>query len=203
MSKRSGDTNTGRSSGSRRDEILSIAAKVISERGIAGATVRDIGAEAGILSGSLYHHFSSKDEIVLDLLEPVLQHQIDRYREIASRDLAPSAALPELLSAAVHEAQAKPYETLIIRNDSHLFATVPAFASLESLRQAARSSWLDTVRSGIERGAFRDTVDPDVVVGAMFDAVRGSVRWFTQRRPANPAVVAGALSDLFLRGISR
>ena len=58
----------------RRDEILAVAARVFAEKGIMNATVRDIGQEAGILSGSLYHHFESKDQMIEEVLRPVVEH---------------------------------------------------------------------------------------------------------------------------------
>ena len=44
----------------RREELLAIAASLFAERGFKNTTVRDIADAAGILSGSLYHHFDSK-----------------------------------------------------------------------------------------------------------------------------------------------
>ena len=46
---------------SRRDELLELAATMFAERGLRATTVRDIADGAGILSGSLYHHFASKE----------------------------------------------------------------------------------------------------------------------------------------------
>src|SRR5262249_57938903 len=45
----------------RREEILAIAAKIFADKGYASTTVREIADAAGILSGSLYHHFDSKE----------------------------------------------------------------------------------------------------------------------------------------------
>ncbi|OOK63285.1 HTH-type transcriptional repressor KstR2 [Mycobacterium kansasii] len=45
---------------SRRDELLELAAAMFAERGLRATTVRDIADGAGILSGSLYHHFSPR-----------------------------------------------------------------------------------------------------------------------------------------------
>ena len=42
---------------------------MFAERGLRATTVRDIADSAGILSGSLYHHFSSKEEMVDDDLD--------------------------------------------------------------------------------------------------------------------------------------
>ena len=52
----------------RRDELLALAATMFAERGLRATTVRDIADSAGILSGSLYHHFSSKEEMVDEVL---------------------------------------------------------------------------------------------------------------------------------------
>ena len=52
----------------RRDEIVALAGEMFAARGFAGTTVREIADAAGILSGSLYHHFDSKESIVDELL---------------------------------------------------------------------------------------------------------------------------------------
>ena len=72
---------------------MTIAAQVIAERGIKGATVRDIGDAAGILSGSLYHHFWSKEQIVLELLMPSIQEQYERSVQIRDMGSSPSDTL--------------------------------------------------------------------------------------------------------------
>ncbi|TMJ43828.1 MAG: helix-turn-helix transcriptional regulator, partial [Alphaproteobacteria bacterium] len=46
------------------DDIVSAAAKVFRTKGYHAATVRDIAEEVGILKGSLYHHFASKEELL-------------------------------------------------------------------------------------------------------------------------------------------
>lgn len=58
--------------GSRKREILAIAARMFAERGYRGTSVRDIGMEAGILGGSLYHHIKSKDALFVELHDAAL-----------------------------------------------------------------------------------------------------------------------------------
>jgi AcrR family transcriptional regulator len=47
----------------RRQQIIAEAAKLFVKNGFDGTSIREIAAVSGILSGSLYHHFSSKEEI--------------------------------------------------------------------------------------------------------------------------------------------
>ena len=54
--------------GSRRAEILDTAAAVFAQNGVR-TSLKDIADACGILPGSLYHHFESKDAIVAELVE--------------------------------------------------------------------------------------------------------------------------------------
>src|SRR5438046_10293912 len=56
------------------DDIVSAAAKVFRTKGYHAATVRDIADEVGILKGTLYHHFDSKEHLLyLVVKEPIAQ----------------------------------------------------------------------------------------------------------------------------------
>src|SRR3954454_18416531 len=52
----------------RRDHLVKLAAELFARKGFQATTVREIADEAGILSGSLYHHFDSKESIVDEIL---------------------------------------------------------------------------------------------------------------------------------------
>ena len=54
--------------GARRDDVRRTAARLFERRGYAATTISDIAEAAGILPGSLYHHFASKEDIAVDLL---------------------------------------------------------------------------------------------------------------------------------------
>lgn len=72
-----------------RDRLLAAAARLFRRQGYAATTVRAIGAEVGILSGSLFHHVRSKEDLLF--------HVLDRVIEAMNRDLAAAlAAAPDL-----------------------------------------------------------------------------------------------------------
>ena len=78
------------------DDIVSAAAKVFRTKGYHAATVRDIAEEVGILKGSLYHHFASKEELLyLVVKEPIAQ----MFRTIAEIAAAEGGAAEKLTRA--------------------------------------------------------------------------------------------------------
>lgn len=52
-------------SDNRREEVLAAAAHFVARHGFEAASMRDIARAAGMLAGSLYYHFPSKDELLV------------------------------------------------------------------------------------------------------------------------------------------
>ncbi|MCP5368926.1 MAG: TetR/AcrR family transcriptional regulator [Hyphomicrobiales bacterium] len=55
--------------GARRRQILEVAAARFRSHGYGAASMRDIAGQVGILAGSLYHHFPSKDDLFTAVYE--------------------------------------------------------------------------------------------------------------------------------------
>ena len=63
-----------------RQHIITCAARLFRERGYAAVSLRDVASETGATTGSLYHHFASKDELVQELLDQAHQQICARCR---------------------------------------------------------------------------------------------------------------------------
>ena len=61
-----------------REDILEAAAQVFRQKGFHGASMSDIAAAVSLQKASLYHHVSSKQEILLELLERALELLLER-----------------------------------------------------------------------------------------------------------------------------
>ena len=75
----------GQGDGTRRAEILEAAASLIASSGLR-TSLQEIADAAGILPGSLYHHFESKEAILVELIRRY-HADLDRIGEIAQQRL--------------------------------------------------------------------------------------------------------------------
>ena len=73
-----------------KDAILDATDRLLALFGYRKMTVEDIAAEAGIGKGTIYLHFSSKEEVVLSHIDRIVERLNVRLREIARSD-APAA----------------------------------------------------------------------------------------------------------------
>jgi TetR/AcrR family transcriptional regulator, cholesterol catabolism regulator len=185
----------------RRREILDAATKVFADKGIVAATVRDIGDRAGILSGSLYHHFSSKEEMISEILVPVVRSQVEAFDDIVADTRDPDQILRRLIAGAVAQTAANPYVARILRHDSR---HIPEMAGLDAVvkqQRAVMTRWTSAVKVGIASGRFRSDVDPLIVAWSIADVVLGAYRFMKPvgRTPADQ--VADQLAALILDGL--
>ena len=78
--------------GTRRTEILQTAASLIASSGLR-TSLQEIADAAGILPGSLYHHFESKEAILIELIRRY-HADLDRIGEIAQQKLDEADSRP-------------------------------------------------------------------------------------------------------------
>ena len=71
----------GRKTPGTRESILRATAKIYVTEGYAGTTIRDIAATQGLLPGSIYHHFSSKEQLIIELYEGGIAYITRAVRE--------------------------------------------------------------------------------------------------------------------------
>ncbi|MFT3821294.1 MAG: helix-turn-helix domain-containing protein [Rubrivivax sp.] len=92
-------TQAERSAETRR-RILDAALALLGERGYAGLRTSDVAAAAGVSKGAQTHHFPSKDELVVAVVEHVFVRATEQARVRARRAASPDEAIKALLADA-------------------------------------------------------------------------------------------------------
>jgi AcrR family transcriptional regulator len=167
-----------REASSRRDELLDLAATMFAERGLRATTVRDIADSAGILSGSLYHHFSSKEEMVDEVLRGFLDWLFGRYQEIVDTEPNPLERFKGLFMASFEAIEQRHAQVVIYQDEAKRLSAQPRFAYVDKRNKEQRKMWLDVLHQGIEEGYFRPDIDVDLVYRFIRDTTWVSVRWY-------------------------
>jgi AcrR family transcriptional regulator len=84
-----------------KDAILDATDRLLARYGYRKMTVEDIAAEAGIGKGSIYLHFSSKEEVVLSHIDRIVDRLRERLNEIAHSDATAAERLRLMLLTRV------------------------------------------------------------------------------------------------------
>jgi AcrR family transcriptional regulator len=187
---------------SRRGELLAIAADLFAQRGFKNTTVRDIADAAGILSGSLYHHFDSKESMVDEILSTFQEELFGKYDEVVASDLDPRQkfeAVIRLSFEAIHDHHS---EVAIYQNDAGYLAEFERFGYLEQRNAQMRGLWVGLLEEGVRSGTFRPDLDVEVVYRFIRDTVWVAVRWYRPGGDLSADAVAEQYLSILLDGIA-
>ncbi|WP_336211277.1 TetR/AcrR family transcriptional regulator [Nonomuraea sp. LPB2021202275-12-8] len=162
----------------RRDHLVKLAAELFARKGFQATTVREIAQEAGILSGSLYHHFDSKETIVDEVLSTFLDDLIARYRAALDTGGDPRSVLSEMVRIGFGTLEPYRAAITVMQNDWNYLRQFERFNYLVKAEEEVEQIWVTQIKAGQAAGLFRADVDPKLTYRMIRDTIWVAVRWF-------------------------
>ena len=193
----------GQATVTRRDELLKIAAQLFAERGFRNTTVRDIADAAGILSGSLYHHFDSKESMVDEILQTFQSQLFAAYDEVLASGLSPRQKIEAAVRLSFEAIDEHHHEVAIFQNEADWLSGLgERFAYLADRNAQSRQVWLTLLTDGVASGALKPDVDVELAYRFIRDTVWVAVRWYRPGGGLSAEAVADQYLSILLDGIA-
>ena len=187
----------------RREELRAQAGHVFAQMGFAHAKMRDIAEATGILAGSIYHHFRSKDEILLELMENFHDDILRDLHAIIDVDGHPVDQLTQMIKLSVRYILERPDESTIINQDFQYLQATPEFAAVIKKARAASKIWLDVLNRGAESGQLRNDMNIDMAYATLMGSIFSTLRWYRPTGKVRPDDFAAQLTSQLLDGLRR
>jgi AcrR family transcriptional regulator len=182
-----------------RADILDAAAQVFREKGYHAASMNDIAQAVNLQKASLYHHITSKQEMLHALLDLGIDLLYERIASVAASDLPATAKLSSCIQTYL--------ETLA---EHAALAAVLLFEhrSLDEARRAEHfprrdrfeELWREVILEGINRGVFV-CPDPGLTAKYLLGVLNWTVTWYRQEGPLTSAEISENFSQLLLEGL--
>lgn len=140
-----------------RREILDAAARAFAQRGLHGASVEAVAAEAGLSTGAVYSNFASKEDLFLTLYEERIASRARDLRAAVGEAGDPGEALAAAAADATRTIRSSPEWLLLYFEFALLAARDPKFGRRF---RAVRRRGLDELTRGIADGLRHAGADP-------------------------------------------
>ncbi|WP_154402251.1 TetR/AcrR family transcriptional regulator [Ornithinimicrobium cavernae] len=151
-----------------RRSILMAAAHIFAARGYHAASMTDVQAAVGCSRGTLYYHFSSKDEILFEICLSSTERQLREAKEIAARGDSAEDTVALLVDSVLGEIFTHRDSVLVIQRELESL-TQERRLTIRSMRDEYETVWADLFGRAVKEGHFRsvDHIELKALLGML------------------------------------
>jgi len=182
-----------------REDILEAAAQVFRQKGYHGSSMEDIARAVNLQKPSLYHHVSSKQEILLALLNRALELLLERISPIATQNIPADERLRQMI---------REYLQILAENTDLASVLLFEHRSLDGKQHARHvpnrdkfeALWRDVLADGV-RSKRLVCDDIPLVARAMLGMMNWTITWYRPSGSLSIKQIADHYSNLLLNGL--
>lgn len=186
----------------RRAELLATAAEIFADQGYSATTVRTIADRAGMLAGSLYYHFDSKESMADEVLRSFLDDLWHGYESVEAAGLSPRATFEGLVAVSFSRMDRHRPAVALYQKEARHLSALPRFGYLTESQQRFERLWTGTLERGVADGSFRTELDVPVAYRFVRDTVWVAAVWYRPGGRRTADEIAEQYSSMVLDGIA-
>lgn len=198
-------TTTGNTRGTRRgrpgydlESLLLVAVKLFNERGYDSTSMEDLSRRLGITKSAIYHHVTSKDELLRLAVNRALDALFAVTEEAESATGPAIQRLEHLVRRSVAVlVEELPFVTLLLRVRGNTKVERQALARRREFDRLVT----ELVLLAEAEGDVRPDIDPALTSRLLFGMVNSLIEWYRPRGGASSEVLADAMCKIAFDGL--
>jgi len=172
----------------RRQLIVATSAKLFAEGGFDRTSIRDIAEAAGILSGSLYYYFKSKEDIFVEVHTQGMERLTTAVETAIAGATDPWGRLEALASA---------HSRVLLEGEGFMLMVAPQFpksidVQLQTLMEQ-RNAYEKIVKQVIDDIPFPEHIDKDLLRLQVLGALNWAQTWYRPSGGLSPEEIGAHL----------
>jgi len=173
--------------------------RLIYQHGYEALTLRELAADVGILSGSLYNHIKTKQDLLFTLVRDHMTDLLENLETAPAGHDDPTTALAAFVRLHVTYHMERRYEVYIA--NSELRSLEPENrAAIVAMRQAYEVRLIDILERGVAAGRFK-LEDTRVGAFAIIAMLTGICTWYRPDGALGPEQIVALHTDMVMRGL--
>jgi AcrR family transcriptional regulator len=162
----------------RHTQILEVSARLFAEFGFETTSVRQIADEVKILAGSLYHHFSTKEDILHEIIRSTLIQIAHEDERISHLPVDAEHRLVTTVIMRFHQ-YVRDWEALtIIQHDATFFRRREDFSYVQDSKSHSFRMIESILKEGMGAGLFHSDIDTYLMIGTIARLLSSAANWF-------------------------
>lgn len=170
-------TPRSRRSGNARMDIVNAAIELFEKKGYESTSVQDVVERAGLTKGAFYHHFESKDELLLLIHDTFMDYELLVIGEILSEGLSPREALSRIIEEVVVSVEGyRPHITIFF--EQRRFLSDKRFSQVKAKRDLFTRQIVSVIDRGIRYEEFKNVASSQILAFGIIGMCSWAYQWY-------------------------
>ena len=170
----------------RRAQILTAAMRRFAEFGFEATTVRQIADDVKVLSGSLYHHFVTKDEMLHEIVRDAVFRLRDNAVRISRSSNEADRKLVALIIMDLEEMTSHQEIHAILYNERKFFRRSEEFSYVLRAKKDGYVAWRSVLEQGMSSGHFNPDLDVHLTISTIVRMMNTAADWYKNDDSVGP-----------------
>ena len=161
---------------SPRGRLLRQAAHLFRDKGYERTTVRDLASAVGIQSGSIFHHFRTKEEILKAVMREAILVNTGRMRSRLEAVTDTGEAVRTLVQCELESINGETGEAMAVLVYEWRSLSEASQAEILELREVYEGIWLETLARARDEGLIE--AEPFILRRFLTGALSWTITWY-------------------------
>ena len=186
---------------SNKERILKAAIELFASKGFDGTSVRNIAEKAGLSVAGMFYYFSSKEEILYQIMTMFMDAAYQKIMQIYNTDIDPIEKLSEICKFYVEQYAGHKHQLTILISERKSLIPEHLRTCIRKERKYVKA--LKNLFKELAKRKLLKPVDHSILAFIFFGMVHWTYRWYNPRAKGGigPNQLGRIFSEVFLRGI--
>lgn len=156
----------------RQLEIIQAAGKILTTSGISGLTIKNLAKEMKFSESAIYRHFTSKEEIIIALLEYLAQSMDERYGRAISSEQSPEEKFKALFQNQFSFFNKNPHFVVAVFSDGLMEESQRINETILKIMGVKMKHLMPIILEGQQKKVFTNTITSEELMHIVMGAIR-------------------------------
>ncbi|MCU0359564.1 MAG: TetR/AcrR family transcriptional regulator [Bacteroidia bacterium] len=156
----------------RQLEIIEAAGKILTDSGVSGLTIKNLAKEMKFSESAIYRHFTSKEEIIVALLNYLAESMDDRYSKAISVDQTPEEKFTTLFQNQFFFFKKNPHFVVAVFSDGLMEESKRINAVLLKIMGVKTKHLLPVIKEGQQKKVFTNSIAAEELLHVVMGSFR-------------------------------
>lgn len=156
----------------RQLDIIEAAGRILTSSGVSGLTIKNLAKEMKFSESAIYRHFTSKEEIIIALLEYLAKSMDERYAEAISNEQTPNEKFTNLFQSQFSFFKKNPHFVVAVFSDGLMEESQGINKTILKIMDVKMKHLMPVIIEGQQKGVFSNTITTEELMQIVMGTFR-------------------------------